>query len=550
RAARRWTGDQAGIADEPAVLRWSAEVHLAAGDAETAVRLAAGAAGSVPDFYGHWRCVELLSRAHRMDLAPPAQPPPPEWPGLRDAYFVLRYEDAVPSDEALARLNVGRMTQWSARAQVARSRMLHRLRRDDDAVAAAYRAREIYGELDDPRENSPELVVQAADVSGVLPGWGHIIDVRIRMGDGGDLRIAVGHEPVAVTSPGTGPVPLVVADEPLTDAPVALRRIAEVPGRMIRLDVEAGAAPEPCEITVPWPAVARAVYRAPRKSVRDKAEVRLLQLGLTLLGLSPGPIDGRFGVRTRRTLVEFQRDNVHPADGEAGPRTWATLTKAVRMLPAGRPIVLSLERGVEDSLRSARGATHSGAPVAFLFESRGWMHESLDLLDTRLPPVDLLYVNGSMESSGQIPVISAQSRTFGYESQWRAASEVELLTVTLFDRFLKEAAVANGLAPVVVLDVSLPASKSEAERQVRLRNDFAHQLMTMGHAPTILAAGSGPGASPGDLVAVLDEAAKFGWTAVELLVRAREEQAYEAAVALFSAAPIERFPVFTTNWRT
>lgn len=532
-AAGRWAdGGPAGRVDA-AVLHWAAELHLAAGRAETAVGLAARAAAEAPGPYGHWRYVNLLSRAHRMDLAPPPQPPPTDWPRLREAYLVLRYEHDEPSDEALDRLDVAGTTRWSARAQLARSRMLRRLGRDADAVVAAYQAREIYGELDDTRENDPELVTHAADARGVLPAWGNILEVRIGVDTAGDLRIAAG----------TDPTP----DEPLADPPGALRRMAELPGAVIRLEVDAGAAPEPVEIIVPWPAAARAVYRAPRPSTRDKAEARLIQFALTLLGRSPGKIDGRFGTQTRSKLIGFQRDNIQTADGLAGPLTWAALTKAVRELPARRPVVLSMERGVEDSIRSARGATHFGAPLEFLFDSLNWAHGSLDLLDPRIPEVDLLYVNGSMESSGQVPVISARSETYGYESPWRAASQVESLTVTMFDRFLKEAAVANGLAPVVVLDVSLSASKSEADRQVRLRNDFAHQLMTMGHAPTILGTGSGPDASQETFVAVLDAAARSGWTAVDLLARAREQQAYDAGVALFSAAPIERFPVIATT---
>lgn len=546
-AAERWTGDSLVSEQDPAVLRWNAEIHLAAGDQETAVRLASRAVEGTTDAYSHWLYTEFLSRAGRMNLAPSPLPPPYDWLELRNAYFVLRYENDEPSDEALDRLNSGGMTQWSARAQVARSRMLRLLGRDDEAEAAAYRAREIYGELDDPRENDSELVAYAADVRGELPEWSNIIDVRIMVGIDGDLRISVGHEHVGTAPSDTD---LVTVSEPISNSPVAMRRMARTPGGLIRLEVEAGAVAEPLETTVPWPAALHAIYRAPNKSTRDKTEVRLMQLALTMLGLSPGPIDGRFGKRTRRKLIEFQRDNVHPVDGRAGPLTWAALTRVVRELPARRPVVLSVERDIEASIRSARGAIHYGASLAFLFDSQGWVHDSLDLLDLRIPAVDVLYVNGSMESSGQVPVISAQSQTYGYESSWRAASQAESLTVTMFDRFLKEAAVAHGLAPIVVLDVSLPETGSEADRQVRLRNDFAHQLMTMGHAPTILAICSGPDGAQGNLVTLLSAAAKSGWTAVELLVQARMQPIYEAAVALFSAAPIERFPVIAMTRRS
>jgi hypothetical protein len=205
-----------------------------------------------------------------------------------------------------------------------------------------------------------------------------------------------------------------------------------------------------------------------------------------------------------------------------------------------------VERDVEDSLRSHRGSSNAGLPLSYSFASHGWAHEPVaDLLDQAVPAVDVLYLSGSMEASGGTPAISVQGQTYAYESAWNAPTHAESLTTTMLDRFLRASAAANGLAPVVVLDVSLPKTPSEAVRQVHLRNDFAHQVMTLGHAPTILATGSGP-VDPQDLVAVLDEAARFGWTAVELLARARKQHVREAAPALFSAAPVDRFPVIAT----
>jgi tetratricopeptide (TPR) repeat protein len=514
-AARRWLWDAPADEPEPAVLRWAAEANLAAGDVDTATELAARAAGRIDGFHSRWRLVEFLSRAGRMDLAPPLSPPP-DWPGVRDAYLVVHHEHSAPSADLIDRLNVDGITRWAARAQLARSRMLRELGRDDDARDAAYRARAIYADLGDPRENDPELAAHAADARGATQAAANVVDVHV------------------------------VPGEPRV-RPADLTRIAQLPDPLVRLDVEAEVAPEAVELTVPWPANARAVYRAPERSTRDKAEARLIQYALTVAGLSPGPIDGRFGARTRRTLAEFQNDSVPPPDGEAGPRTWAALTEALRARPARRPGLLTVERDVEDSMVAQRGVTHSGASVSFLFTSLAWTHGTLDLFEPRIPPVDLLYVNGSMESSGQVPVISARSQTYGYEAPWRAASPADMLTVTAFDRFLKQAAIVNGLAPLIVLDVSLPGSASEADRQIRLRNGFAHQLMTMGHALTILATGSGTGATQDGLAALLDDAARTGATARDLLVRAREEQAYRAAVALFSAAPIGSFPVMATT---
>ncbi|MBV8217164.1 MAG: peptidoglycan-binding protein, partial [Solirubrobacterales bacterium] len=55
--------------------------------------------------------------------------------------------------------------------------------------------------------------------------------------------------------------------------------------------------------------------------------VRSLQRHLASAGDSPGPIDGRYGVLTDRAVRRFQRSHGMPANGIAGPRTFAVLTK-------------------------------------------------------------------------------------------------------------------------------------------------------------------------------------------------------------------------------
>ena len=61
--------------------------------------------------------------------------------------------------------------------------------------------------------------------------------------------------------------------------------------------------------------------------------VRTLQRRLAAAGESPGPIDGRYGVLTERAVRRFQRAHGLPANGIAGPRTLAQVSKGA---PAAR----------------------------------------------------------------------------------------------------------------------------------------------------------------------------------------------------------------------
>ncbi len=64
-------------------------------------------------------------------------------------------------------------------------------------------------------------------------------------------------------------------------------------------------------------------YRQPDGSPR----VRKLQARLGGLGLEPGPVDGRFGPRTKAAVERLQRSGGVPADGTVGPGTRRLLAK-------------------------------------------------------------------------------------------------------------------------------------------------------------------------------------------------------------------------------
>lgn len=60
------------------------------------------------------------------------------------------------------------------------------------------------------------------------------------------------------------------------------------------------------------------------------AAVYELQLGLRLLQHFPYPLDGRYDPHTREAVRAFQQEAGLPADGVAGPGTWAALARAFR----------------------------------------------------------------------------------------------------------------------------------------------------------------------------------------------------------------------------
>lgn len=50
-----------------------------------------------------------------------------------------------------------------------------------------------------------------------------------------------------------------------------------------------------------------------------------LQTVLSAAGHEPGPLDGKFGRRTARAVIAFQRSFGLRSDGVAGNQTWAAL---------------------------------------------------------------------------------------------------------------------------------------------------------------------------------------------------------------------------------
>lgn len=72
-----------------------------------------------------------------------------------------------------------------------------------------------------------------------------------------------------------------------------------------------------------------AALAVPAEAARSRADVRDWQEKLTLLGYDPGPIDGRFGPKTRSAVRSFQKDAGLSVDGVVGRRTKAALNDAL-----------------------------------------------------------------------------------------------------------------------------------------------------------------------------------------------------------------------------
>lgn len=85
------------------------------------------------------------------------------------------------------------------------------------------------------------------------------------------------------------------------------------------------------------------------------ADVDDSQRWLTALGYDPGPIDGKFGVRTQAATRQAQLDlGITPADGRPGPATRATLEAAVTTLDKISKDLATIKRTLEPGISGKR----------------------------------------------------------------------------------------------------------------------------------------------------------------------------------------------------
>jgi peptidoglycan hydrolase-like protein with peptidoglycan-binding domain len=113
-----------------------------------------------------------------------------------------------------------------------------------------------------------------------------------------------------------------------------------------------------------WTALSEAaVILGPGAGDRAGGEnaVRSLQRRLGSAGISPGPIDGRYGVLTDRAVSRFQRSHGLPATGIAGPRTLALLAKPKPSLRRSNPL---RQKPAPSPTRTTRRPRPTGSTVA------------------------------------------------------------------------------------------------------------------------------------------------------------------------------------------
>lgn len=209
-----------------------------------------------------------------------------------------------------------------------------------------------------------------------------------------------------------------------------------------------------------------------------RVRVRLLQEALAAAGCSPGATDGLHGPDTARALVLFQTRAGIRSDGAAGPETWRALRSSAGIGPR---TVLMLRYDAVPEREDA-------------YTRLGWTVRSLrseELPDIELAvapgPVDVVHVTASMHVAGAIPYLYFGSGT-GTTARFRSES----VTCGVLDAAVRRLA-KQGSTPLVVLDVAdRPYFDSETVRQLLLRNDFAQQLLALGHCYAVLATGLAP----------------------------------------------------------
>jgi peptidoglycan hydrolase-like protein with peptidoglycan-binding domain len=159
-------------------------------------------------------------------------------------------------------------------------------------------------------------------------------------------RLAIGA--LAVTALGVGIAPSGSATAAPTSTPAAARVAA---------------------VTVP-----AAPSALPRLALGAKGDaVKTLQKALTDKGYQPGPLDGKFGPRTRAAVLAFQRANKLTVDGWVGPQTWGRLNAATPATPA-TPATAGTAPATPATPATPAGAatTKPGAPPVATWDKLAW----------------------------------------------------------------------------------------------------------------------------------------------------------------------------------
>jgi tetratricopeptide (TPR) repeat protein len=548
-----------------------AEVYRLAGQRERAVdRLARGTRVLVKREQTAWW--PWLRAMERIGPASPGEFVPPALPGTAPPLLVAAYEvtlaqrrialDARSVTEARVRRarelleGMTRITKWHALLEEVATQLAASAGDGDEVQHRRDAARAVYRQLGD------ELAV--ADPASEDELAGRELTVHLEL-DHGRLGIQAGGDPVEIIpecavlaaalcekyrSTSTVPVLNHLVKElrstnrlpafahldphlPLEGTPPVDVRMTLAPPLLAQVPWELAPAGSGTLATDPRVGV---IYRVPNETRAVNVQTMALQRALQRAGFDPGHIDGLAGPLTREAVRAFQRSAGRPADGIAGRHTWAALlARLAALVPARRPRVLILRREADAELSIQRGWHVSGYDLKSLYRRASWDVLSATGADiaergqwfngAAADPIDVLHVSTTMDVTQTVPHLS-----FGVGGPMDdGSSELpQTLAVTVLDRLVQQIATA-GTVPLVVLDIAAPPRVSELLRQLLARNDFAHQMVALGHVETVLAtAGSPPqlvelltgGRTAAQIAGELHSAARHATSLEELLIGA------------------------------
>ncbi|WP_404961467.1 peptidoglycan-binding protein [Streptomyces sp. 147326] len=533
------------------------------------------------DSFAWWwliRFMDLTGPAGREEPEPPGLQGYDEYPLLQAAHLITvarRWAGRVPVERTAERLHLadallspGPANRWQALSHDTWSGLLAETGERTEAETHVHAARAVLAELGDEREVPPPQAPAPDELGFALTPDGAVL-----VHNGGrelgrlhpsTLLARALRERTEQMS--LGPlVDAILADDPLVPDASTMEPLLD-PGRTEPVDLCLTVAP-PELAQVPWELAVtahgmlatddrvRCIYRMPRTWRAGTVRTGVLQEALQLLEAEPGPVDGLMGPQTTRALFHVQRSLGLEADGVADPVTWGSL-RAELWQHRHRPHVLVLRRGAARQLESQRGHQMGGADLGITYTREGWdvtvvddpNWAQLDRLVAGVRVPDVIHVSATMEGLGTVPYIDFGASTYSRESDW-VSEDSDTITVTDLDRFVSRMS-AGRPGPLVILDIARPARPSELVRQLLLRNDFAHQLATLGSTAVVLATGLTPAGDSRQNIELVTKL-RIGWTPAEvarglqrLAAGDRLEGLPYAATALMSSLrPYEMLPI-------
>ncbi|GAA3453728.1 effector-associated constant component EACC1 [Dactylosporangium matsuzakiense] len=227
-----------------------------------------------------------------------------------------------------------------------------------------------------------------------------------------------------------------------------------------------------------------------------------------------------------------QAERIAAETGAGDPARFDSFWPAVRELPWGpRPDGEFPAAVVLEPFSSSHGPRELTGRASYDLDLAGFM----PVLGLREGPGAIVYVQGIMEDSAGVPRISFGGITGYYDVDDQGPAP---LGVTVLDAWLAR----QPTPPVVILDIPLPPRRTEAMRQVLLRNDFADQLLRAGNTPAVVATGAIRPAAP----LVARELIRPGTTAADLYRALRQNHSPDGPgelTALFAAVPADALPI-------